>query len=103
MCDALPDWLIDDTAKIGEARVFAVHTASPRLIGELVPDSEFGASEFRDDIAGITLEASPGWTLCRVQWIDPPAFDADALCRSLRAAIERHDAIRNNLSGGGDA
>lgn len=89
----LPEWLIDDTADIGEARIFAVHTSAPRLIGELIPDSELNAEEFREDMTGLTLTVS-GWTLCRVKWIDSPTGDLDAMSRSLAVAMDRHDAIR---------
>jgi len=84
-----PEWLIDDTADVGEARIFAVHTIKPRLIGELVPDNELGADEFRDDVSGLTLAAA-GWTLCRIEWIDKPEFNADRLCRSLREAFDSY-------------
>lgn len=93
MPDHLPEWLIDDTADIGEARIFAVHTSAPRLIGELIPDRELGADEFREDMTGLTLAAN-GWTLCRIEWLDSPTGDLSTLCRSLTAALDRHDAIR---------
>ena len=36
----IPEWLIDDTAEIGEARVFCTHTRMPMFVGELLPDDE---------------------------------------------------------------
>jgi hypothetical protein len=91
-----PEWLIDDTAQIGEARIFAVHTASPRFIGEVIPDRELGTDEFREDLVGITFGVH-GWTLCRIEWIDPPNVDTNAICRSLAEAMDRHDAVRQSL------
>ena len=85
----LPRWLIDDTADIGNARVFAIHTQEPRLMGELLPKDEA-------ELSGVELSGLPyGEVLTRIVWIDEPVFDADDLCRSLAEAIRRHAAVRN--------
>jgi hypothetical protein len=85
----LPRWLIDDTADISNARVFAVHTQEPRLIGELLPEDEGG-------LDAIQLSGLPyGEILTRIVWFDDPVFEADDLCRSLAEAIERHAAVRD--------
>jgi len=85
----LPRWLIDDSAGITNARVFAIHTQEPRLIGELLPEREAG-------LEGIQLTGLPyGEVLARIVWIDDPVFDADDLCRSLARAIEHHATVRN--------
>lgn len=85
---ALPRWLIDDTADIGQARVFVVHTARPRFVGELFPGDE-------TPLAGVTIAAPHGESVGAIHWIDEPIFDADELCRSLAAAIINHYAIRD--------
>lgn len=85
---SLPRWLIDDTADVTNARMFAVHTQEPRLLGELLPGDEA-------ELEGIELAGLPyGEILTRIVWIDDPVFDANDLCRSLREAIERHAAVR---------
>ena len=81
------EWLIDDTADIGNARVFVVHTVEPRFVGEIVPDDEA-------PISGVTISATLGQTVCNVLWIDEPIFDVSDLCKSLAIAIGRHDASR---------
>lgn len=84
----IPRWLIDDTSDVGEARIFAVHTWKPRLIGELLPEAEAG-------LEGLQLSGLPfDQVLTRILWLDPPIFDADDLCRSLAEAIDRHAAAR---------
>ena len=83
-----PRWLVDDTAELGDARIFVAHLHRPRFVGELMPDDEA-------EIAGVTIAAPLGQTLCRIDWIDDPVFDAEELCRSLAAAIEHHDSIRS--------
>jgi hypothetical protein len=91
----LPRWLIDDTADVSNARIFAAHTQEPRLIGELLPEDEA-------ELNGIELSALPfGLILTRIVWIDDPEFDADDLCRSLCEAIMQHQVLRGgNISGG---
>ena len=85
----LPRWLIDDTADISNARLFAIHTQDPRLIGELLPEDEAG-------LDGIQVAGLPyGEVLTRIVWLDDPIFEADDLCRSLAEAINHHAAIRN--------
>jgi len=85
---SLPRWLIDDTADVSNARIFALHTHEPRLIGELLPEEEAG-------LDGIQLSGLPyGEVLTRILWFDDPVFDADDLCRSLAEAIEHHAAVR---------
>lgn len=91
----LPRWLIDDTADLTNARMFAVHTRAPRLIGELVPEDESA-------IDGIQFGGLPyGQILTRIVWIDQPDLDVEIrlvnveeLCGSLAAAIEQHAAAR---------
>ena len=85
--DKFPRWLIDDTAGISDARVFVAHLATPRFVGELLPEDEA-------PIDGITLTAPNGQTLCRIEWTDDPVFDADELCRSLADALAHHEAVR---------
>lgn len=84
----LPRWLIDDTADVTNARVFAIHTQEPRLIGELLPEEEAG-------LEGIQLSGLPyGEVLTGIVWMDDPVFDPNDLCGSLRQAIEHHAAVR---------
>ena len=82
-----PRWLIDDTAGIGDARVFVAHMRTPRFVGELLPDAEA-------DPSGVTFAAPLGQTLCRIIWFDETRFDAAEICESLAAAIRRHDVVR---------
>lgn len=84
----LPRWLIDDSADVTNARVFAIHTQEPRLIGELLPSEEAALEGI--ELSGLPYEE----VLTRIVWIDDPVFDADDLCRSLAAAIEHHAAVR---------
>ena len=86
----IPEWLIDDTAEIGEARVFCMHTRDPIFVGELLPDDE-------SPIFGVTFAAPNGQTLCNIEWFDQASFsdeEASAMCRSLAKALAAHDAIR---------
>ncbi len=82
----IPEWLIDDTTDITDARVYVAHTREPRFFGELVPEDEA-------DPDGITLSAI-GEVICQIHWIDQPVFDAEALCRSLQDALNHHWAVR---------
>lgn len=84
----LPRWLIDETADLSQARVFVVHTQTPRFFGELFPADE-------TPLAGSIIAAPHGESVAAIQWIDEPIFDADELCRSLAAAIHHHYAIRD--------
>lgn len=87
---SLPQFLIDDTSDITNARIFVVHTQTPRFIGELLPEEEA-------ELDGITISVNPGdQVLCRINWIDRPRSDSQlsALIKSLREAIDRHDAVR---------
>jgi hypothetical protein len=85
---SLPRWLIDDTSDVTNARIFCVHTQTPWLVGELLPDDEA-------ELSGIELSGLPyGQVLSRIAWIDEPVFDADDLCRSLADAIRHHAAVR---------
>lgn len=85
----MPEWLIDDTAKIGDARLFITHTMFPRFIAELFEDSE----DEGIPIDGVTLSLGE-FTLANIDWIDAPSFDADSLIMSLRETILRHGMIR---------
>jgi hypothetical protein len=88
--NSLPRFLIDDTTDIGEARVFVTHTQKPRFIGEIMPEEE-------GEIAGVTLSGLSGEeVVCRILWLDPPKFDPNELMPALRAALERHWAIRGS-------
>jgi len=87
----IPEWLIDDTADVTEARVFIVHTREPRFVGELLPDDEH-------DPDGVTLAAPFGQTVCRIDWIDPPEFNSQELLRSMAEAIRHHGAVRGTTS-----
>ncbi len=82
-----PRWLIDDTADITEARVFVTHTQTPRFSGELIPEDE-------SRLEGIELVAPQNQVVSRIQWIDPPEFDAQELTASLAAAVEHHYGVR---------
>lgn len=85
---SLPRWLIDDTADVENARVFAMHTQTPRLIGEILPEDEA-------ELDGVELSGLPGQVvLSRIIWFDDPIFDADDMCGSLGEAILKHEAIR---------
>jgi len=84
----IPEWLIDDTSGISEARVYVAHTREPRFYAELVPEDEA-------DPDGIYIEAT-GELLCQVRWIDAPVFDADAIGRSLAEALAHHWAVRGD-------
>ena len=91
----IPEWLIDDTAEIGEARIFCMHTRAPIFVGELLPDDEA-------PIVGSVFSAPNGQTLCNIEWFDEPSFsgeDASAMCRSLAAALKAHEAIRSQAAG----
>jgi hypothetical protein len=88
----IPEWLIDDTAEIGEARVFCTHTRMPMFVGELLPDDEA-------PIVGSTFAAPHGQTLCNIVWFDQPSFsdeEAQDMCRSLAEAVKTHDAVRSH-------
>ena len=86
-----PQWIIDDTAGITDARVFVVHTTHPRCIGEAMPDDEH-------DPSGTTFSLPTGETLCKITWIDHVAGLPDAwwqsFIESLHAAWEHHWAVR---------
>lgn len=84
---SLPEWLIDDTANITNARVFVVHTQKPRFIGELMPGDEA-------EISGLKIVTLKNQVLCRIFWIDDPVFDANELCRSLDQALQQHFSLR---------
>ena len=86
----MPEWLIDDTADVGEARIFCIHTREPRFIGELLPDDEA-------PIEGSVFSAPNGQTLCKIEWWDEASFsdeEASAMCRSLAASLKAHEAVR---------
>ena len=84
---SLPEWLIDDTADITNARVFVVHTQEPRFVGELLPEEEA-------EISGITISTIDHQVVCRITWINDPVFDVNKLCSSLAHALRHHFAIR---------
>lgn len=86
-----PRWLIDDTSGFSDARVFIVHLAAPRFVGELVPDDEAQA----EILGGITIAAPYHQSIVRIEWIDEPVFDAQELCESLARAVRHHDAVRS--------
>jgi len=92
MFSQFPRWLIDDTSGITDARVFVAHMMPPRFVGELMPDDEA-------DIAGVTLAAPLGQTVCRITWFDDPVFDPEELIASLADAIHHHDAVRGGAAG----
>lgn len=87
-----PQFLIDDTADLGEARLFVTHTQFPRFIGELFCDDDDGRSDA--PIGGVTLAVTNTEILAAIDWIDPPDFDPEELIPALRAALARHWAIR---------
>ena len=82
-----PRWLIDDTADITDARVFVAHTQTPRFVGELIPEHE-------SRLEGLELVAPQNQVVSRIQWIDPPEFDATELTASLAAAVDHHYGVR---------
>jgi hypothetical protein len=82
-----PRWLIDDTAGIGDARVFIAHTIKPRFVGELLPVDE-------GPIDGITFPAPMGQVVCNIAWHDEPIFDSQELLGSMAKAILHHDSVR---------
>lgn len=82
-----PRWLIDDTTGVADARVFVAHMAVPRFVGELLPEEEA-------PLDGVTIAAPLGQVLCRIEWFDPPEFDANELAQSLSRAIDHWDQIR---------
>lgn len=88
--DAIPEWLIDDTAGIEGARIFVAHTVEPIFFGELLPEDEAGLEPFQ--FSGLPYCQ----VLTNIWWVHEPIFDANELCRSLTEAIENHEAIRNS-------
>lgn len=88
MGQTIPRWLIDDTSDLGNARIFCVHTQTPRLIGELVPEDEA-------HLEGIQISGLPdGQVLTRIRWMDNPVFDPEDLAGSLARAIDAHGSVR---------
>lgn len=83
-----PRWLIDDTAVVGDARVFIAHTVKPRFVGELLPVDE-------GPIDGITFSAPMGQVVCNIDWHDDPVFDSQELLRSMAKAIIHHFSVRD--------
>ncbi len=88
----LPRFLIDDTADLGNARIFIAHTQDPRFIGELFIDDEEGESGA--PIEGVTLRISDTETLAAIDWIDDPVFDPEELIPALCEALAAHCAVR---------
>lgn len=85
----LPRFLIDDTAGLGDAQVFVMHTQTPRFIGELVPEDEASV------IGQIELSGLPYHeVLTNIHWIDEPSFDPDELIPAMAEAIEIHATNR---------
>ena len=85
---SIPRFLIDDTAEIGDARVFVCHTRKPRFFAEIVPEEDATR-------AGIEFSGLPkGEVATRIHWIDDPVFDADEMIEALSDALDSHWAIR---------
>ncbi len=86
-----PEWIIDDTSGITDARMFIVHTTFPRFVGEALPDDEH-------DPSGTTFSLPNGETLCKIDWIDSTdAMTDDAwqsMVKNLHTAWEHHWAVR---------
>ncbi len=86
----LPRWLIDDTAGIGDARIFVIHTQEPRFVAEHFPDGEADVSNFVISVADGDLVV--------LQWLgeppDPREIDATELIKSFNAAMDLHAAVR---------
>lgn len=83
----MPEWIFDDTAEIGEARIFVAHTTPPRFFGEVVSEDEAG-------IGGVQICVCERQIINVTDWIDAPDFDADALCQSFAEAWSRHWSVR---------
>lgn len=91
----LPRFLIDDTAEIGDARIFVTHTQRPRFVGELfIEDEDDGLNA---PISGVTLSVSDTEVLAAIDWFDDPVFDPGELVTALREAMEHHWSIRGDL------
>jgi len=93
----LPRFLIDDTAELGDARVFVTHTDRPRFVGELFIEDENGNTDAPLLNGGVTLSVSATEVLAAIDWIDDPIFDPNELIPALRGALETHWLIRESM------
>ncbi len=91
----IPRFIIDDTAEPGDARVFIMHTISPRFVAELIPANE----SFIGVGTNVSFSLASGDSCCVLEFYDEPALsDAEAseLCHAIDAVLSHHFAIRDS-------
>jgi hypothetical protein len=86
--EPLPRVLIDDTAAIGEARVFVIHLPFPRIVGELIYEGENALLETQvlalNDTLALQIHHAEPATAAQLAETIP----------DILAAIQHHDDIR---------
>jgi hypothetical protein len=85
-----PRWIIDDTSKIEEARVYVAHTHSPRFFAEILPPDDEDLN-----VGFIGMQLSNGEWLSYIQWIDEPCVNVVEMIQSLEEALAHHWTIRD--------